>query len=167
MFDFSFGQIAILSIIILLVMGPKDLPRAIKAISEWTGKARGLAREFRSGLDDMVRESELKKVKEEMEAQARKAEAEVTGQLNALDPSRIENTLGTGTADGAMPTPSPDYYANQDWDSGPSFRTDALRADQRRKKPARSAAKPHYKQRLLARPDRRAGAAAVPRRVRP
>lgn len=167
MFDFSFGQIAILSVIILLVMGPKDLPRAIKAISEWTGKARGLAREFRSGLDDMVRESELKKVKEEMEAQARKAEAEVSRQMSDLDPSRIENTLGTGTADGNLPLPSPDYYANQDWDSAPSFRTDPLRADQRRKKPQRSAAKPTYKQRLLARPESRSGAAAVRRRVRP
>jgi len=45
------------------VIGPKDLPKAMRVVGYWVGKARGVARQFRSGFDSMVREAEL----EEME----------------------------------------------------------------------------------------------------
>ena len=43
----------------LVVIGPKDLPKAMRFVGHWVGKARGVARQFRSGIDDMVREAEL------------------------------------------------------------------------------------------------------------
>jgi sec-independent protein translocase protein TatB len=55
----------------LVVIGPKDLPRVMRVVGQWVGRARGMARHFRSGIDTMIRESELeemeKKWKEENE----------------------------------------------------------------------------------------------------
>ncbi len=43
----------------LVVIGPKDLPKVLRAVGVFVGKAREMAREFQAGLDDMVRQSEL------------------------------------------------------------------------------------------------------------
>jgi sec-independent protein translocase protein TatB len=61
----------LVAVVALVVIGPKDLPKAMRVVGNWVGKARGMARHFRSGLDTMMRESELeemeKKWKEENE----------------------------------------------------------------------------------------------------
>ncbi len=50
----------------LLVIGPKDLPKVLRTVSIYLGKARELAREFQSGLDDMVRQAELDDLKKSL-----------------------------------------------------------------------------------------------------
>ena len=47
------------AVIALVVIGPKDLPKAMRALGHWMGKVRGVARHFRAGIDTMIRESEL------------------------------------------------------------------------------------------------------------
>ncbi len=64
MFDVAPSEFLIVAIVALVVIGPKDLPRVMRVVGQWVGKARGVARHFRSGFDTMVREAEL----EEMEA---------------------------------------------------------------------------------------------------
>jgi len=68
MFDVAPTEMLLVAAVALVVIGPKDLPRAMHFVGKWVGKARGMARHFRSGLDAMVREAEL----EEMEKQWRK-----------------------------------------------------------------------------------------------
>jgi len=63
MFDIGWQEIFIIGLLAIIVVGPRDLPRAIKTISMWVKKARGLAREFQSGLDDVTREIELDDLK--------------------------------------------------------------------------------------------------------
>jgi sec-independent protein translocase protein TatB len=58
-FDVAPTEFLLVAVIALVVIGPKDLPRVMRVIGKWVGKARGVARQFRSGFDDMVRESEL------------------------------------------------------------------------------------------------------------
>ena len=65
MFDIGWTELAIIALIALLVIGPKDLPQAMRTISGWVRRIRGMAREFQSGVEDMVREAELDGVKEE------------------------------------------------------------------------------------------------------
>ena len=62
MFDLSFSEIAIIAIIAVVVIGPKELPRALAAAGKWMGKARGVMANFRTGLDAMVREAELQEM---------------------------------------------------------------------------------------------------------
>lgn len=59
MFDIAPTELLLVAVVALLVIGPKDLPKVMRAVGSWVGKARGVARQFRSGFDEMVRESEL------------------------------------------------------------------------------------------------------------
>ena len=49
----------VVAVVALLVIGPKDMPKAMRVLGYWVGRARGVARQFRSGFDEMVREAEL------------------------------------------------------------------------------------------------------------
>src|SRR5579863_1091112 len=59
MFDLSWSHIAILLVVALLVLGPKELPNAIRTGASLLRQARKMAGEFRSGVDELVREAEL------------------------------------------------------------------------------------------------------------
>ncbi|MCC2975320.1 Sec-independent protein translocase protein TatB [Sphingomonas sp. PL-96] len=59
MLDFNPAELMVVAVVALLVIGPKDLPKAMRFVGQWVGKARGVARQFRSGFDAMVREAEL------------------------------------------------------------------------------------------------------------
>lgn len=59
MFDIAPTELMLVAVVALLVIGPKDLPKAMRFVGQWVGKARGVARQFRSGFDAMVREAEL------------------------------------------------------------------------------------------------------------
>jgi sec-independent protein translocase protein TatB len=63
MFGVDSSELLVVALVALVVIGPKDLPRVMRVVGQWVGRARGMARHFRSGLDEMMRQSEL----EEME----------------------------------------------------------------------------------------------------
>jgi sec-independent protein translocase protein TatB len=63
MFDIGYSELLLIAVVALVVIGPKDLPRVMRTVGHWVGRARGMARHFRSGIDTMMREAEL----EEME----------------------------------------------------------------------------------------------------
>jgi len=62
MFDIAPTELLLCAIVALLVIGPKDLPRAMRTVGQWVARARGVARHFRSGLDTMIREAELEEM---------------------------------------------------------------------------------------------------------
>ena len=59
MFDIAPSELMLIGVVALVVIGPKDLPRAMRFVGQWVGRARGMARHFRSGFDEMVRQAEL------------------------------------------------------------------------------------------------------------
>jgi sec-independent protein translocase protein TatB len=63
MFDFSWSEFALIAIVALVVIGPKDLPRVMKNVAFWVRKARSMAREFQGSIEEMMREAELDDVK--------------------------------------------------------------------------------------------------------
>ncbi|MFO1073857.1 MAG: Sec-independent protein translocase protein TatB [Geminicoccaceae bacterium] len=67
MFDVGWSEMALILLVALVVIGPKDLPRVARTLGKWTAKARGMAREFQRSLDDMAREAELQDLKAEMD----------------------------------------------------------------------------------------------------
>lgn len=67
MFDFSWSELLLIALVALVVIGPKDLPRVLRAAGKWAAKARAVAREFQSSIDQMIRESELEDVRKEVE----------------------------------------------------------------------------------------------------
>jgi len=71
MFDIAPSELLLLAVVALIFIGPKDLPKVMRVVGRWIGKARAMAGHFRSGIDEMIRQSELeeleKKWKEENE----------------------------------------------------------------------------------------------------
>jgi sec-independent protein translocase protein TatB len=67
MFDFSWTEIALIGAVALVVIGPKDLPKALRAAGKWARKARTVSREFQSSVEQMIREAELDEVKNEID----------------------------------------------------------------------------------------------------
>lgn len=68
MFDLGWSELFIIGLITLLVVGPKELPRVLRTISQVLAKLRGLAREFQTSVDEMVRETEIEDLKNEINA---------------------------------------------------------------------------------------------------
>ena len=65
MFDIGWQELLVLAVLAIIVVGPKDLPRAIKTVTQWIRKARSMARDLQDGLDEVVREAELDDIKKE------------------------------------------------------------------------------------------------------
>lgn len=63
MFDVAPTELMLVALVALLVIGPKDLPRVMRVVGQWIARVRGMARHFRSGMDEMIRQAEV----EEME----------------------------------------------------------------------------------------------------
>lgn len=68
MFDLGWTELLLVAAVALVVIGPKDLPVAMRAVGRFVGKARAMSRHLRAGFDEMVRQAEL----EEMEKQWRR-----------------------------------------------------------------------------------------------
>jgi len=64
MFDFAWSEIALIAAVALVVIGPKDLPVALRAVSGFVKKARRMAGEFQTHVDEMMRDADLKDVKD-------------------------------------------------------------------------------------------------------
>lgn len=62
MFDVSPQELLLIGAVAVAVIPPKDLPRAMRFAGQWIGKARGMARHFRSGVDEMIRQAELDEI---------------------------------------------------------------------------------------------------------
>lgn len=65
MFDIGWSEIMVIAVVALVIIGPKDLPSAIYTLGKWVRKARFVARDFQSHIDDMMREAELDDLKKQ------------------------------------------------------------------------------------------------------
>lgn len=63
MFDFAWSEIVLIGAVALIAIGPKDMPAAIRTVSGLVKKARKMAAEFQTHVDEMVREADLGDVK--------------------------------------------------------------------------------------------------------
>ena len=105
MFDFAWSEIAVIAAVALVVIGPKDLPVAIKAVTGFIRKARGMAAEFQTHVDEMVREADLKGVKDSFN-QVRDFNLRSTVE-KAIDP---DHTIRDAFSDNPLdPTPGSTY----------------------------------------------------------
>src|SRR3546814_6239330 len=95
MFDVAPTELLLVVVVALVVIGPKDLPKAMRFVGKWMGKARGMARHFRSGLDTMMREAEL----EELEKQWREQNDAIMREF-----PRIDDDAGAAPAPSAPAT---------------------------------------------------------------
>ncbi|WP_100085358.1 Sec-independent protein translocase protein TatB, partial [Nitrospirillum viridazoti] len=93
MFDIAWSELALIGVVALVVIGPKDLPVALYTAGKWMRKARLLARDFQSHLDDMVRQAEL----EDLRKQAQKvAQFDLTAEVTKMGGPHRQRAPGPG-----------------------------------------------------------------------
>jgi len=66
LFDLGMSELLLIGVVALVVIGPKDLPKALRVAGYWIGKARTLSREFHSSFEQMIREAELHEMRQEL-----------------------------------------------------------------------------------------------------
>jgi len=85
MFGITWSEMAVIAIVALILIGPKDLPVVLRTMGKWITAARGMAREFQGHVDDLVRETGLDEVRRNI----RENTADTLNDLaNHVDPDR-------------------------------------------------------------------------------
>lgn len=64
MFDIASSELLVVAIVALLVVGPKDLPKLMRAVGHWVRRARMMTGQLRAGFDQMMQEAEFQEERE-------------------------------------------------------------------------------------------------------
>ncbi len=91
MFDIAWSELALIGAVALIVIGPKDLPKVMRVMGQWTRKARLLAGEFQNNFDELLRQAELDEVRRQVQSVNPSAFKEKVE--NMIDPKGIEAAL--------------------------------------------------------------------------
>ena len=101
MFDLGWQELFIIAALVIIVIGPKDIPRTMRAVSGWIRKGRELAREFQGGVNDMVRQADLDDIKLKIDTERLTREIK-----NGIDPdgtiSREVRDIETGAIEAGL-----------------------------------------------------------------
>jgi sec-independent protein translocase protein TatB len=108
MFDLpGFDEWLVIAVVAIIVIGPKDLPMALRTLGRWMAKVRTVSGHFRSGVETMIREAEL----EEMEKKWREQNAAIMAQTAIEEPDPLAEAAGesgphAASAEAALPPPA-------------------------------------------------------------
>lgn len=103
MFDIGASELLMIVIVAVVVIGPKDLPRALRTAGKWIGKVRRTSNHFRAGVEAMIREAEM----EDMEKKWAEQNARIMAEHPPVDLSEHE-MRPLPPASGETATPAPD-----------------------------------------------------------
>jgi sec-independent protein translocase protein TatB len=106
MFDLAWAEIALIGLVAVLVLGPKELPQAMRTMAKIIRKMRSLTSELQGHMNEIVREAELDEVRQSIhKLSATNLKAEVA---KALDPTgEVTAALKAPLIDEQSPTASP------------------------------------------------------------
>lgn len=90
MFDISWGEMLIIGAVALVVIGPKELPKALRTLGQMTTKLRRMAGEFRSQFDDAIREAEFDDIKRDLRGVDEAARSATTSGFDPIGAIRNE-----------------------------------------------------------------------------
>ena len=87
MFDIGAAELLVIVITAIVVIGPKEMPRALRTAGRWIGKMRRMSNHFRTGLDAMIREAEMEEAEKEWRERNREIMARSGGGNFGSDPA--------------------------------------------------------------------------------
>jgi sec-independent protein translocase protein TatB len=67
MFDIGWSELLVIAVVAIVVIGPKDLPRALRSVGQWTARIKRMAREFQGQFSEAIREAELDGIQRDLE----------------------------------------------------------------------------------------------------
>lgn len=107
MFDIGAAELLVIVIVAILVIGPKEMPRAMRTAGRWIGQIRRVSAHFRTGIDAMVREAELEEMEKKWKAQ------------NEEIMRRSANNAGSDQSESVMTGPPPRDVLEKDGEPDP------------------------------------------------
>jgi sec-independent protein translocase protein TatB len=114
MFDIGWSEIAVIAVVALIAIGPKELPGVLRMVGQWMGKARKMAAEFQGQFQEAMREAEMADLKKSFDEVKEAASGFTTGNLmtslerdvsKALDIEGIDKPAATTTETAAIEPP--------------------------------------------------------------
>ena len=67
MLDIGFPEFLLISFVLLIVVGPKDLPKVLRSVSSFIRKVKSMATQFHSGIEDLANESEIAELRNQVQ----------------------------------------------------------------------------------------------------
>ncbi len=122
MLDIGGSELLVIGLVLILVVGPKDLPRVLRSVGQFMAKMRGMTREFKKSIDEMAREADIDDLRKELNSVSDVVSSSVT---DAAITEKVEDAVDstgdlraaakedfslTGT-EKAKPAPLPDAEA--------------------------------------------------------
>ncbi|CTQ50964.1 Sec-independent protein translocase protein TatB [Jannaschia donghaensis] len=107
MFDIGMSEMLVVGVVALIVVGPKDLPRMFRTLGEFTGKARKMAREFQTAMNDAANDSGVNDIAGDLRKMADPKQygmdkiKEATSELSAWSPDGPDAKPAPKTGDAA------------------------------------------------------------------
>lgn len=107
MFDIGAAELLLIVIVAIIVIGPSEMPRALRTAGQWIGKVRRVSNHFRAGIDAMVREAEIEDMEKQWKEKNAKIMAEHPNEMVPADPSGADPS--SAEARGDMPDADDPY----------------------------------------------------------
>jgi len=110
MFDISWSEFAIIAVVALIAIGPKELPGVLRMVGQWMGKARKMAAEFQGQFQEAMREAEMADLKKSFDEVKEAATGFTSGNVLTSLQKNVSDALDIGDIDKpateAQPTPA-------------------------------------------------------------
>ena len=81
MFDIGWSEFAVIAVVALIAIGPKELPGVLRTVGQWMGKARKMAAEFQGQFQEAMREAEMADLKKSFDEVREAASGFTSGNL--------------------------------------------------------------------------------------
>ena len=106
MFDISWTEFAIIAVVALIAIGPKELPGVLRMVGQWMGKARKMAAEFQGQFQEAMREAEMADLKKSFDEVREAASGFSTGNLISSLGKDVSDSLRIDNIDKPAETPA-------------------------------------------------------------
>lgn len=109
MFDFGWSELMVIAIVMIVVVGPKDLPKMLRTVGRMTAKMRGMANDFQRQFNEALKEAELEDVKKSVDSlRSLNPAAEIRKQLNPFEKAAADVKSSIDDAGKLKATPVPE-----------------------------------------------------------
>ena len=102
MFDIGWSEIAVIAVVALVAIGPKELPGVLRMVGQWMGKARKMAAEFQGQFQEAMREAEMADLKKSFDEVREAASGIASGNVMTSLQKDVTNALRIDDVDKPM-----------------------------------------------------------------
>jgi sec-independent protein translocase protein TatB len=106
MFDVGFSELILIALVALIVIGPERLPKVARTVGHLLGRLQRYVNDVKSDINREMQLDELKKLQEQVAAQAHDMERQVNDQMHSVETS-LNASIAQGIEDKAEPAAAP------------------------------------------------------------